>query len=276
MSETNETEDSGRCTGHCCEKFYLPYSPERFARAAQLDKRRELLRGSGGTFAAQKALAIAATENPVLWNLRVFLDRTNPWNEFLQAPDQDVVDATPIANIHFDSSAVDGRASRIEGRSLRWSRTYMPARQDQGPLPRMPRRPIYKRCVHTRCARACALPTWKARTGYGVRLLADTLTQQASSYVRGKVCSPRKPNCQAGHRAAATAIGRSCRFSTPDSEKPTRPQCGPVAQLSSLVPCRQLEVWAWAYKDQPGEVRKHTRTRKALLCAKQPEPYQTL
>jgi len=63
--------------------------------------------------AAQKALAIAATENPVLWNLRVFLDRTNPWNEFLQAPDQDVVDATPIANIHFDSSAVDGRASNV-------------------------------------------------------------------------------------------------------------------------------------------------------------------
>jgi hypothetical protein len=63
--------------------------------------------------AAQKALAIAASEDPVQWNLRVFTDRTNPWNEFLQAPDQGAVDATPLVNIHFDSSSVDGRASNV-------------------------------------------------------------------------------------------------------------------------------------------------------------------
>lgn len=63
--------------------------------------------------AAQKALAIADSQDPVLWNLRVFLDRTNPWDEFLQAPDQDTTEATPLVNIHFDNSAVDGRASNV-------------------------------------------------------------------------------------------------------------------------------------------------------------------
>ena len=63
--------------------------------------------------AAQKALATADAQDPVGWNLRVFLDRTNPWTEFIQAPEQDTIDASPLVNIHFDNSAVDGRASNV-------------------------------------------------------------------------------------------------------------------------------------------------------------------
>lgn len=63
--------------------------------------------------AAQKALAATAGEDPVLWNLRVFADRTNPWNEYLQSPTQDTTNATPIVNVHFDSGSVDQGASNV-------------------------------------------------------------------------------------------------------------------------------------------------------------------
>lgn len=59
--------------------------------------------------AAQKALA--PPQDPRLWDLRVFLDRTNPWTEFQQAPDQ--LDAIPIVNVTFETTSIDERASNV-------------------------------------------------------------------------------------------------------------------------------------------------------------------
>lgn len=43
--------------------------------------------------------------------LRVFLERANPWGEYVDAPDLDDVDATPIVNVSYDSGSFDMRAS---------------------------------------------------------------------------------------------------------------------------------------------------------------------
>lgn len=53
--------------------------------------------------ANQKVLAAAASQNPALWNLKVFTDRTNPWSDFVDAP----AAATPLVNITFDNWTAD-------------------------------------------------------------------------------------------------------------------------------------------------------------------------
>lgn len=53
---------------------------------------------------SQQALASAAAKDPALWKLRVFVDRANPWEEFLAAePDDESADRSPIVNITLDS-----------------------------------------------------------------------------------------------------------------------------------------------------------------------------
>ena len=59
--------------------------------------------------ASQQTLAVAAGKDPALWRLRVFLERANPWAEYLDAPDQ--ADAPPIVNVSLDNENVDGSAS---------------------------------------------------------------------------------------------------------------------------------------------------------------------
>ena len=55
----------------------------------------------------QQALASSAGKNPELWDLRVFLERNNPWEEFQDADGP----RPPIVNVWFDSSDNDDRAS---------------------------------------------------------------------------------------------------------------------------------------------------------------------
>ena len=55
--------------------------------------------------ASQQALATLATLDPRLWMLNVYLERSNPWSEFLDAPEQ--IDAPPIVNVAFDSESFD-------------------------------------------------------------------------------------------------------------------------------------------------------------------------
>lgn len=59
--------------------------------------------------ANQQTLATAASKDPRLWALRVFVGRANPWAEFIDSPDQ--LNATPIVNVDFDSSIYDKSAS---------------------------------------------------------------------------------------------------------------------------------------------------------------------
>lgn len=59
--------------------------------------------------AEQQVLAAAASEDPNLWKLRIFSERTNPWAEFIDAPEQS--QAFPIVNVALDNLNYDGRAS---------------------------------------------------------------------------------------------------------------------------------------------------------------------
>ena len=58
-----------------------------------------------------KALAALPPKDPRLWALRIFTERSNPWAEFQDTPDQ--IDATPIVNISVDQGTYDERASNV-------------------------------------------------------------------------------------------------------------------------------------------------------------------
>lgn len=65
--------------------------------------------------ASQQALATAASRDPLEWTLRVYSERSNPWSEFLNAPDADSVDATPIVNVTYDNvSFAKGEGSTVD------------------------------------------------------------------------------------------------------------------------------------------------------------------
>lgn len=59
--------------------------------------------------ASQQALAIAAGKDPQGWNLRVFTERSNPWEQYENDPSNTV----PIVNVWYDSSTFDPRSSNI-------------------------------------------------------------------------------------------------------------------------------------------------------------------
>jgi len=56
----------------------------------------------------QQALAVIAEKDPELWRLRVYKERSDPWEGFLDPED---TDKTPIVNVWFDNANYDKRAS---------------------------------------------------------------------------------------------------------------------------------------------------------------------
>ena len=58
--------------------------------------------------ASQQALATAGGEDPDLWKLLVYTERSNPWERYLNSDDQ-----TPIVNVWFDSATCDASASNV-------------------------------------------------------------------------------------------------------------------------------------------------------------------
>lgn len=66
---------------------------------------------------AQVALATAAGKpDPSLWKLRIFTERSNPWDEWPEAEEpgsQSDIDATPIVNVSFDSDTFDKARGNI-------------------------------------------------------------------------------------------------------------------------------------------------------------------
>lgn len=57
----------------------------------------------------QKALAVAATKDPALWDLKIYTERSNPWEQFLnEDPDE-----TPIVNVWFDTERFDKARSNV-------------------------------------------------------------------------------------------------------------------------------------------------------------------
>ena len=61
---------------------------------------------------SQMALAIAAGKDPLDWKLNVYLERANPWEQWLN----DQSDRSPIINVWWDNSNYDGKASNISER----------------------------------------------------------------------------------------------------------------------------------------------------------------
>jgi len=59
--------------------------------------------------ANQKMLATTAGKNPALWDLKVYLERSNPFEQFLK----DNPDETPIVNVWFDNENFDKSASNL-------------------------------------------------------------------------------------------------------------------------------------------------------------------
>lgn len=75
----------------------------------------------------QEALAVVAVRDPLPWKLRVFLERSNPWEEF-QDPaavsDEDPLpEVPPIVNVSFEAETFDMNASNTVERQ-KASATY--------------------------------------------------------------------------------------------------------------------------------------------------------
>ena len=62
---------------------------------------------------SQQALATAAAKDPDDWKLRIFAERSNPWEQYLNDPE---ADPSPIVNIWFDNSNFDQSGSNIAER----------------------------------------------------------------------------------------------------------------------------------------------------------------
>ncbi len=59
---------------------------------------------------SQQALALDAGKNPDLWKVRIFVEATNPWEQFLEG---DPVERSPLANIWYDTSSFQPGQSNI-------------------------------------------------------------------------------------------------------------------------------------------------------------------
>jgi len=59
--------------------------------------------------ASQMQLATDAGKDPNDWKLRIFTERSNPWEEFLN----EVVDTSPLVNVWFDNSSFDPSKSNV-------------------------------------------------------------------------------------------------------------------------------------------------------------------
>lgn len=59
--------------------------------------------------ANQQILAAAAGKDPTEWKLRIFTERSNPWEQFLNEQS----DKSPLVNVWFDNSNFDPKASNI-------------------------------------------------------------------------------------------------------------------------------------------------------------------
>ena len=62
--------------------------------------------------AEQMSLATAAGEDPADWKLRVYKERSAPWEAYLNAP----TDVSPIVNVWFDASSFPGQTGNTVAR----------------------------------------------------------------------------------------------------------------------------------------------------------------
>ena len=60
---------------------------------------------------SQMALATTAAKDPADWKLRVFTERSNPWEQWLNLETQ--TDRSPVISVWFDNSSYDPKASNV-------------------------------------------------------------------------------------------------------------------------------------------------------------------
>ncbi len=60
----------------------------------------------------QKALAVTAGKDPDLWDLGIYLERSNAWEQVLNDPEN----TRPIVNVWFDNESFDEGSSNVSGR----------------------------------------------------------------------------------------------------------------------------------------------------------------
>jgi len=63
--------------------------------------------------ASQQALAVTAGEDPDLWKVRIYKERSNAWEQWLTDTPSDT---SPICNVWFDNSNFDGNMGTNKGR----------------------------------------------------------------------------------------------------------------------------------------------------------------
>lgn len=63
--------------------------------------------------AQQQVLAAAVPLDPAPWALRVFVERSSPWEEWSVDPQSDAYDTTPMVNVSYDSTSYNERASNV-------------------------------------------------------------------------------------------------------------------------------------------------------------------
>ena len=61
--------------------------------------------------ANQQTLAIAAAKDPKDWKLRIYTERSNPWEQFLNIENE--TDRSPLVNVWFDNTSFDDKASNV-------------------------------------------------------------------------------------------------------------------------------------------------------------------
>ena len=61
---------------------------------------------------SQQALAVAAGKAPALWALAVYIERSNPWEMWLN----DNADRTPVVNVWFDTDTFPGQRGNVISR----------------------------------------------------------------------------------------------------------------------------------------------------------------
>lgn len=63
--------------------------------------------------ANQQVLANNAGKDANLWKIRVFTERSNPWEQFQGVEDGEAIDESPLVNVWYDNSNFDPGASNI-------------------------------------------------------------------------------------------------------------------------------------------------------------------
>lgn len=76
---------------------------------------------------SQKALATSGGKDPLDWDLRIFIERADPWNEWINAPDSVAARAltSPIVNVSYDRSDFDEEGSNLVERQKSGSQFFV-------------------------------------------------------------------------------------------------------------------------------------------------------